>query len=110
MSTDSLESLTDESSDKHQNVNSSSKVEQFLSETGLNAQLIARNDKKLVKLNVNTNKASNHSALNYNTNNLQHHSHAFMHDFDDAIHVRYLKTENFSFKRPRLIVFKSFMS
>ena len=79
MSTDSLESLTDDSNEKlitSKNISPSRKVEQYLSDTGLNAQLVARNDKKLVKINVNTNK---------NNNNFHHYSYPYMHsnDFDD---------------------------
>ncbi|CAF1022357.1 unnamed protein product [Brachionus calyciflorus] len=48
LSTDSLESLDDlEKTNYLQN------VEQYLSDTGINVQLIAKNDKKLVKLNLN---------------------------------------------------------
>lgn len=52
LSTDSLDSLSEEL-EKIEKPICSPNVEQFINESGLNVQLIAKNDKKLVKLNLN---------------------------------------------------------
>ena len=88
MSTDSLESLTEET-EKVKRLEPDPvlpNVEQFLNDTGLNVQLIAKNDKKLVKLNLNnklhTTQMKTIISLD-NNNKIINRSLMNMNDFDD---------------------------